>query len=290
MEFDNVPSVADATAPLSPDQRGRAVVVMNIAENASESAVKSFFQFCGTVEEIIQNRDAQSEEGKQFAIVVFEDPQSASTALLLSNALIGGSPINVESLEAPPKEESEARGEVDMDEKDDENDSSISGRAKVAVASATGVVASLISAGYVKSESLAKELKDRARTYDEQLKISQTMKGIGAAATTKIHSVDEKLKISEKAKEIAATTKKKTQEATAWAMDTAVGKKSAEMVAGTREAASRLMEAPIVQKGTDFLTEAFNTVAGVAHDVVSGAKSRFSEKGEKEMPEETPDE
>ncbi|KAI8323550.1 hypothetical protein GQ54DRAFT_237197, partial [Martensiomyces pterosporus] len=71
------------------------VVVDGIALSATETTVRDFFVFCGTIESLELRK---TESGTQSALLKFSSAESAKTALLLSNALINYEAIHVSPL------------------------------------------------------------------------------------------------------------------------------------------------------------------------------------------------
>ncbi|CAJ0756608.1 5691_t:CDS:2 [Entrophospora sp. SA101] len=69
------------------------VVVTEISSAATEKTVKDFFLFCGKMKEFELVKDEKSD--KQIAYVTFERDAAVKTALMLTNAVIGDSPITV---------------------------------------------------------------------------------------------------------------------------------------------------------------------------------------------------
>lgn len=84
-------------ANLNQEQIKRGVYVSNISAKATLKSVSDFFSFCGPIEKLVMDFDSTSNPNdvKQFAVVVFEHEKDYSTALLLGNARIIDSPINV---------------------------------------------------------------------------------------------------------------------------------------------------------------------------------------------------
>ncbi|KAI5600994.1 hypothetical protein BDE02_01G061900 [Populus trichocarpa] len=69
------------------------VQVLNLSPSVTRAELNTFFSYCGTVEKIeLQNRD---KDQMQSALVTFRQPYAFQTALLLSDALLGGQPIRI---------------------------------------------------------------------------------------------------------------------------------------------------------------------------------------------------
>lgn len=71
------------------------VIVRDISPAATEKTVKDFFLFCGKMKEFELVKDEKSD--KQIAYITFERDAAVKTALMLTNAVIGDSPITVKS-------------------------------------------------------------------------------------------------------------------------------------------------------------------------------------------------
>ncbi|WOL01782.1 binding partner of ACD11 1-like [Canna indica] len=68
-----------------------AVFVSGISPNATETDLRVFFSYCGTVDGIILQRD--EDKSGQSAEVTFRQPYAYETALLLNGADLCGRPI-----------------------------------------------------------------------------------------------------------------------------------------------------------------------------------------------------
>ncbi|KAJ6961959.1 hypothetical protein NC652_000806 [Populus alba x Populus x berolinensis] len=68
------------------------VQVLNLSPSVTRAELNTFFSYCGTVEKIVLQKD---KDQMQSALVTFAQPYAFQTALLLSDALLGGQPIRI---------------------------------------------------------------------------------------------------------------------------------------------------------------------------------------------------
>lgn len=68
------------------------VQVLNLSPSVTRAELNTFFSYCGTVEKIEIQKD---KDQMQSALVTFRQPYAFQTALLLSDALLGGQPIRI---------------------------------------------------------------------------------------------------------------------------------------------------------------------------------------------------
>ncbi|KAG2758067.1 hypothetical protein P692DRAFT_20866978 [Suillus brevipes Sb2] len=71
-----------------------AVTVTNISSSTAQEKLHEFFSFCGDIKSIDLNPEGAS---KQLAIVTFEEPSSASTALVLNGGTLDGERLHIAS-------------------------------------------------------------------------------------------------------------------------------------------------------------------------------------------------
>ncbi|KAL9406813.1 hypothetical protein Peur_003785 [Populus x canadensis] len=71
------------------------VQVLNLSPSVTRAELNTFFSYCGTVEKIELQKD---KDQMQSALVTFRQPYAFQTALLLSDALLGGQPIRILSV------------------------------------------------------------------------------------------------------------------------------------------------------------------------------------------------
>jgi Ni,Fe-hydrogenase maturation factor len=133
---------------------------------------------------------SQASDGTLQAVVVFESPTAAKTALLLNSALINERPINVQ----PANLESEQRAKADKK-------TTILNKTNLPPPeqrSKTSVIASILAAGY----KLSHDALEKAKQYDESIGLTETIKQKVQQGVNKVKEVDEKLGVSTKAKEL----------------------------------------------------------------------------------------
>ncbi|KAI9401025.1 hypothetical protein POPTR_001G070200v4 [Populus trichocarpa] len=68
------------------------IQVLNLSPSVTRAELNTFFSYCGTVEKIELQKD---KDQMQSALVTFTQPYAFQTALLLSDALLGGQPIRI---------------------------------------------------------------------------------------------------------------------------------------------------------------------------------------------------
>jgi len=156
------------------------VFVANISPSASEKTVTDFFSFCGKINSLsLRTLDNDVKE----AVVEFQSDAAAKTALLLTNALIVDRPITVmpyqlQHDQKPDPESPRVTHENNLSGDDIQNKPhSVPDTERTQ----TSVVASLLAAGY----KLGSDTFNKAREYDEQHSISQTIKAQAEAVKAK---------------------------------------------------------------------------------------------------------
>lgn len=173
------------------------VTASNLGKDVTEKQVIDFFSFCGK----IQNLKMEADGEKQKAIITFERPSAARTALLLQDAHLGTSQVHVststslDGTSTPPSTDKSTAG-ISQEDKP-----------------RTAVVAEYLSHGY----TLTDQALQKAIDYDHQTGISKRFYGflnsaLGTAqaadqklgVTQRAAAVDEKFAIQEKAKSTAS--------------------------------------------------------------------------------------
>jgi hypothetical protein len=163
---------------LTEHQRARSIYVSNISSKATIKQVSDFFSFCGSIEKLVQDFDSNSDSNnmKQFAVVVFESDQSYSIALLLGNSMIDDSAINVHPF-AP----------LDPTIETD----------KVKGRSALAVVTQLTASGFIVGETIVETMKKQALELDAKTHISDRVKFGYDLSIKKCKEADENYKFTE---------------------------------------------------------------------------------------------
>jgi len=163
---------------LSLAQQSRAIYVTNISAKATIKQVADFFSFCGGIEKLVQDFDPNSDPNamKQFAVIVFENDQTYSIALLLGNSVVEDSPINVHPYAPhdPTLEHDKLKGRT-----------------------ATNVVSQLVASGFIQGEKLIDKMKKEAKDMDEKNHISDKVKSAYDLSIKKCKEVDSNYKFSE---------------------------------------------------------------------------------------------
>jgi hypothetical protein len=176
---------APMTQQLSSSQNS--ILVTNIDPSTTQATINDFFAFCGKIESLSMS---QASDGTLQAVVVFESPTAAKTALLLNSALINERPITVQQANL----ESEQRAKTDK-QTEVVNKTNLPPPEQ---RSKTSVIASILAAGY----KLSHDALEKAKQYDESIGFSETIKQKLQEGVSKVKEVDEKLGVSTKAKEL----------------------------------------------------------------------------------------
>jgi len=159
---------------------GSSVYIANLSASTTKESLDKFMAFCGSIQSI------EMQEG-QKAIVTFEKPSAASTALMLNGGTLDGSPIQVSSEELTDDHPSVAG---DHDEHGD-----IPQESKPR----TAIVAEYLAHGYVLSEPII----NRAVAFDQKHGISsrflEFFRTLTEQTKTKSAELDQQHQISEKA-------------------------------------------------------------------------------------------
>lgn len=159
---------------------GSSVYIANLSASTTKESLDKFMAFCGSIQSI------EMQEG-QKAIVVFEKPSAASTALMLNGGTLDGSPIQVSSEELTDDHPSVAGDHGDHDDIPQESKPR------------TAIVAEYLAHGYVLSEPII----NRAVAFDQKHGISsrflEFFKNLTEQTKAKSAELDQQHQISEKA-------------------------------------------------------------------------------------------
>merc|ERR1712225_222788 len=157
-----------------------AVYIANLSPTTSKESLDKFMAFCGSIQSI------EMQEGNR-AIVTFEKPSAASTALMLNGGTLDGSPIQVSS-ELVDEDTPSIVGEEHYHD-------DIPQEAKPR----TAIVAEYLASGYILSEGII----NKAVAFDQKNGISRTFldffRKLTEQARTKAGELDQQAHISEKA-------------------------------------------------------------------------------------------
>merc|ERR1712093_742062 len=158
-----------------------AVYIANLSPTTSKESLDKFMAFCGSIQSI------EMQEGNK-AIVTFEKPSAASTALMLNGGTLDGSPIQVSS-ELVDEDTPSIVGEEHYHD-------DIPQEAKPR----TAIVAEYIASGYILSEGII----NKAVAFDQKNGISRTFldffRKLTEQARTKAGELDQQVHLTEKAK------------------------------------------------------------------------------------------
>jgi hypothetical protein len=242
---------------LSSSQQSRAIYVTNISSKATIKQVSDFFSFCGGIEKLVQDFDPNSDPNamKQFAVIVFENDQTYSIALLLGNSMIEESAINVHPYAAhdPTIEHDKAKGR-----------------------SATNVVSQLVASGFIQGEKLIDKMKKEAKDMDDKNHISDKVKSAYDLSIKKCREVDSSYKVSETLtyyKDRAVETGHKLDE------QLGIGVKAKEVKEFTVKIGEKAMENEAIKQSVDFVT----SVASSGWGFVKDSWNFFTEETKEEI-------
>jgi len=276
------------------------VYVTNISPSASEKTVTDFFSFCGKINSMTLRT---LEGGTKEAVIEFQTDAAAKTALLLTNALIVDRPIAVVPYTGPAQQSDEQvshESKVDADEIQQQHHT-VPDQERTK----TSVIASLLAAGY----SLGADAVDKARSYDEehglsqtimgkaqqineQYKIGQTASAWSSAAYSWWSGVDQSLGISQTASAIkesgsAAARAVSESEAMQAANETLEVTKEALVSAADamRASTSRLIEEqPVLKVATTKIQQGTEAVRGELRHVVDDTSRLIRERDQAKRP------
>eukprot|EP01065_Artemidia_motanka_P046750 TRINITY_DN7162_c0_g1_i1.p1 TRINITY_DN7162_c0_g1~~TRINITY_DN7162_c0_g1_i1.p1 ORF type:complete len:262 (+),score=62.71 TRINITY_DN7162_c0_g1_i1:60-845(+) len=141
----------------------RSVAVSGLSAEVTQSDLEDFFVFCGDVSHVVLKPGS--------AVVVFADPGSVETALMLTGAVVRDSVVTV----APVRVVEQGSGAA-VD------------RAAESARSATDVLGNMIQAGYVQGATLITTLRKRAEELDEKHGIRQRAAGAVSGVTAGLSS------------------------------------------------------------------------------------------------------
>jgi RNA recognition motif-containing protein len=267
----------------------KAVIVQNLVSYETPESVTDYFSFCGKVERVNILPSSRPNQLLQ-AIVVFDNAESAQTALFLNGQRFNDCAISVKPFidyQAPQMPMSPPQTPpVSIDRNPTPNETTPSPPTPI-----TSFISSLIASSYV----LGHQIYTKAKEFDEEKEISKkvletadvaitkaqeinnqyqltgTIEGIGSQFATKAKQVDENLHLSDK-----VTTAYRTVYTT---IDT-----------GVHVVQAKAMETPIIQQSVEKINTATREVVDVVtpHAEVirvgfEGIKSQSLEKIERSI-------
>jgi hypothetical protein len=254
-------------------QSSTKVLVSNISPSANEKTLAGFFSFCGTIINIKLNSypDAPGE-----AVVEFDSEAAAKTALLLTNAVIADRPITVTVYSDSSTSGSSTFNNTPGGQSVEISGSDIPNRNNLPAdqRTQTSVIASLLAAGY----TLGTDTFEKARQYDEQNHISQSISAAAAAARDKILELDQQLKISETTSNLASGVATKTRELDQqWGISATTSnifKNIADTVeVGVNAITTKAKESPAIQATVSSLSHAAENVSNYMAPTAEAVKS-----------------
>lgn len=277
------PEAAAASAtPTSPSKT--TVLVENLSSSVTTKTLNDFFSLCGAISSITL-RPANDADDVRQAVVSFETAEAASTAVLLTNAILVDRAINIRYFDG--QVEASGSDVVTIDGTDLEqrpytasDDQRVCGscfkittqtsqqnnthpHTNIKKQSKTSVVASMLAAGY----KLNDDIRARALEYDRKHGVSQ-----GFHET--VDRIDQTLGISEKWNAMTAAAQKKSEELH-------VPEKMSEVGAAFNRAGQALSDAATQAVNTamqnQYVSSAWAAVAGWGASIAQSWNSVTSE-------------
>jgi len=193
------------------------VEASNLGKEVTEKQVTDFFSFCGKIQKLELKPDGDT----QKAIITFERPSAARTALLLQDAHLGTSQVHVTSSvpldgsATPPQSTDKSASSHDFPQEDKPR---------------TAVLAEYLSQGY----TLTDQALQKAIEYDHKNGISKRFHALLNSALGTAHTYDQKLGVTSRAvavdEKYAIHERAKSTATGLWryfenALDTPTGKK-----------------------------------------------------------------
>lgn len=281
------------------------VFVSNVSPSATEKTVSDFFSFCGRISQLFLRADANSPAGEdppvQCAVVVFESPAAAKTALLLTNALIIDRAVQVALYQDGQEEEEDGQDRQQPQDGGADATSttttttpsspspapSLSAMGPAAPAehvtqrdfgdtpdherSQTSVVASLMAAGY----TLSTDVLQKASSFDQEHGFSARAQELVDKAGAKARAIDEQYQISAKATAAGEAVKAKAAEVDEQYKVSEKARDVGQAVAGTAAAAAaKAQENETVAGGVIRAKAAASAVSTAASGVFADYKAQ----------------
>ncbi|KAF9105465.1 hypothetical protein BGX27_009615 [Mortierella sp. AM989] len=147
------------------------IIVTNISAAASDKTVKDFFLFCGKVVDF----EIQKDGDRQVALVLFERESAAKTAVMLTNAMIVDSQIQVKLYfeEAFESDSQESKPKAT-------------------------IIAEILAAGYTLQDTII----EKGLAIDAKYGVTDKINTYVETAKAQAKTLDEKYKVTEKVAEI----------------------------------------------------------------------------------------
>lgn len=263
-------SSQDALAQVAPDEYPRSVFVTQIPATATLAAVREFFSFCGAIVRILLDRDPQGQNGEQFGVVVFSEQHGASSAMLLTNAVLEGSPIIV----SPFVSSSSGTGDrIPSADAQSQGHAQRNPYSNVPLAAAVVGGAGIVLA---KGSLVVQEVAGKVKAFDQAAGVSAKANAVAKQVETKFSQVDQQYQISEKVG--VATMAAKVQ---ARKIDEQFG------ISSTASAVKqKVLEVPQVRQGLGLLAALGSTVAGAVRAASAQAQVRLTEQQQRQQPDQ----
>ncbi|KAF2076169.1 hypothetical protein CYY_002522 [Polysphondylium violaceum] len=265
------------------------VFVSNISLKATISSISDFFSFCGKLNNLYLRNNPQT--GSQDAILVFETNSAATTALLLTNALVVDKVIQVVPWnpsmgtidEQQLQQQPNLSNTIPLEPQFVSNPEEITHREHPvpdSERSKTSVIASIIAAGY----SVGQDAIFKAREVDEEHMISLKLKVGAEAVKAKANEIDNKLHITENATAIKSTIVEKANEIDNRFQISGMFKNAADMISRETslfftKASEDKTIAPIVNKVSSIGTSIKQQIQEISDETSHAIDEKKREKG-----------
>jgi len=160
------------------------VKVANVSPIADEKIVKDFFIFCGRIQQFELITDKTTLDQQKMALIEFESPSAAKTAILLSGAQIIDRHISV----APLSQGYDLGDVISGVPTGHELTQNIKEKQLIQEnKSKSSIVAEILASGYI----LSSQIIETARKFDERMGISTTAKNVKDQIEQKVHECAE---------------------------------------------------------------------------------------------------
>jgi len=173
----------------TPEETLRAVYVSNLAKTTTVQKISEFFSFCGKITRLVLRGAADNTT--QEALVVFEIPSAAKTALLLKDALIEGHAIQVipESERVPDHSHHPETVTANLNDQRYQQESP-DGR------TSTSVIASLIASGYTLGNNAAAKAVDLDKEFQISGRASEAWNSVTSTVSHTVTGLDDRFAVS----------------------------------------------------------------------------------------------
>jgi hypothetical protein len=249
---------------LTPSQQSRAVIVYDLSDDISIKQLSEFFGYCGGVEKIILNKN-QNEQ--LFAVVIFEDENAYSTAILLNKAILNDLPITVLSYSDFVRKSNGINKTTPITFSSQSSYLEYLQNKKSAYEKAI----SLISMGYVTSQQALSDLTKKVKELDDQTlavrqQIAEKSQPIVSTTKSTLESTSQKIQ------PVLGAAKEKTAQITSPVLNI-----TKEKAIGLKEKinSSQVWENETVKQGLAVTTAAKEGLVNVSQDAWNAIKSSW---------------